>query len=46
MNDFQGSLKVNVEIPQAGSLPAIDFTDPLLKLTSNLKGISMSGMID
>ena len=43
MNDFQGSLKVNVEIPQAGSLPAIDFTDPLLKLTSNLKGISMSG---
>lgn len=43
MNDFKGSLKVNVEIPQAGSLPAIDFTDPLLKLTSNLKGISMSG---
>lgn len=32
-----------VEIPSASSLPAISFTDPSLKLTSNLKGISMSG---
>ena len=43
MNDYQGTLKVNVEIPSASSLPAISFTDPSLKLTSNLKGISMSG---
>lgn len=43
MNDYQGALKVNVEIPTSTSLPAIDFTDTSLKLTSNLKGISMSG---
>lgn len=43
MNDYQGALKVNVEIPTSTSLPAIDFTDPSMKLTSNLKGISMSG---
>lgn len=44
MNDYEGSLKVNVEIPQATTLPALDFADPLLNLTSNLKGISMNGV--
>lgn len=43
MNDYQGSLKVNVEIPASSVLPVLDFTDSSLNLNSNLKGISMSG---
>lgn len=39
LNNFEGSLKVNVEMTNAPLLPVVDFNDETFQVVSNIKGI-------